>query len=371
MNLGHILLAAFGFTLASSSSGSGDRIDSGSPQPRKAPVSPIMNPNPSRTQSPNSRQPVHACVALLLAMVAMLAHRATAQGNWLVNGGAEAGLSGWTVPPISNNYFNVSAAYVHGGLQSFTGGALTPPVIGAWTNELRQDVDLSSLSVPIDMGLVTSAFTGFGQSNSDGVNHDLGQVDLEFLGVNGQALATYSTGSFSPYNSWQSFSDTRSIPSGTRTARVRLRGTRAVGGSTDCFFDDMVLTISAVGVPYGAGTPSGSGPAAPALSCTALPYLGQTATLVVAQNDSSALMLMAAGLGRASIPSPFGTLLVANIVLTEVMNGGSAVGPGNYAYTLAIPNNPSLIGFRIDWQNVNLTATSFAMSNANEFWLSR
>lgn len=129
---------------------------------------------------------------------------------------------------------------------------------------------------------------------------------------------------------------------------------------------------SCVGIPYGTGTASGAGPAAPIMKCTTLPFVGQTATLVVDQRDSNALGFVAAGFGRANVPTPFGTVLVNNPTFTVPLNGGAPMGPGTYTYTLAVPNNPALAGVGpINWQNVNLIPATgaFSMSNANEWIL--
>jgi hypothetical protein len=129
---------------------------------------------------------------------------------------------------------------------------------------------------------------------------------------------------------------------------------------------------SCVGIPYGTGTASGAGPAAPTMKCTTLPFVGQTATLVVDQRDSNALGFVAAGFGRANVPTPFGTVLVNNPTFTVPLNGGAPMGPGTYTYTLAVPNNPALAGVGpINWQNVNLIPATgaFSMSNANEWIL--
>jgi len=130
---------------------------------------------------------------------------------------------------------------------------------------------------------------------------------------------------------------------------------------------------SCVGIPYGTGTPSGAGPAAPVMKCTALPFVGQTATLVIDQQDSNVLGFVAAGFGRANQPTPFGTVLVNNPIFTAPLNGGAPIGPGTQTYNLAVPNNPALTGVGpINWQNVNLIPATgtFSMSNANEWILS-
>jgi len=109
------------------------------------------------------------------------------------------------------------------------------------------------------------------------------------------------------------------------------------------------------------------------MKCTALPFVGQTATLVIDQQDSNVLGFVAAGFGRANQPTPFGTVLVNNPIFTAPLNGGAPIGPGTQTYNLAVPNNPALTGVGpINWQNVNLIPATgtFSMSNANEWILS-
>ena len=105
------------------------------------------------------------------------------------------------------------------------------------------------------------------------------------------------------------------------------------------------------------------------MKCTALPFVGQTAVLAVTQNDTNVLSFMVAGFGRAAQVTPFGTILINNILVSQVMNGAAVVGPGTYTYSFAVPNDPGLVS--LNWQNANLVVTSgqVSMSNANEWWI--
>lgn len=134
----------------------------------------------------------------------------------------------------------------------------------------------------------------------------------------------------------------------------------------------VILGVSAaVGLQYGAGTPSPYA-AAPTLKTTALPALGQTAQMTLTTNDALSIGVMAVGFGRASLPTPFGTLLVNGVAATDVINGGGLLTPGSYTYSFAIPNNPALNGFGpLNWQAacIVLPTGEFALSNATEWWL--
>ncbi|HEX5097243.1 MAG TPA: PKD domain-containing protein, partial [Acidimicrobiia bacterium] len=125
-------------------------------------------------------------------------------------------------------------------------------------------------------------------------------------------------------------------------------------------------------IPYGTGSPSGLGPAAPSMRASALPFVGQAAVHQVTQNDALVLQLMVGGFGRLSIPvPPFGTILIGSIDLIDVMNGGAPVGPGTYPWTFAVPPNPALVGMSINWQNANLVIPTgqWSMSNGIEWWI--
>ena len=142
---------------------------------------------------------------------------------------------------------------------------------------------------------------------------------------------------------------------------------------TDLLGRVLMTVTGCVAIPYGTGTASGAGPAAPVMKCTALPFVGQPATLSVTQQDAGALGFVAAGFGRANQPTPFGTVLVNNPQFTAPLNGGAPMGAGTFTYSLVVPNNPALAGFGpINWQNVNLIPATgtFSMSNASEWFLS-
>jgi PKD repeat protein len=130
----------------------------------------------------------------------------------------------------------------------------------------------------------------------------------------------------------------------------------------------VVLGVTAAaGIPYGTGTPSGAGPAAPRMRCTALPFVGGTTTLAVEQGDSNVLGFMVGGFGRTSIPTPFGEVLVANQVLTQLITPGIG-GPGTFTFSWNVPNLPTLIGFDVNFQYAQLLTTTnqVALSNGVE-----
>lgn len=161
----------------------------------------------------------------------------------------------------------------------------------------------------------------------------------------------------------------------TQTNLVTTLGTGAYSQEVAAAIGRVNVGVSScVGLAYGTGTPSGAGPAAPTLTTTALPFLGQTAQLTIDNQDSNALGLLTIGIGRANVPTPFGTVLINRIGSTFLLNGGVPMNAGQYTYSVPVPNNPALQGVGpLTWQNFNLLLTSnqVAMSNGQEWWLAQ
>ncbi|MBK8098973.1 MAG: hypothetical protein IPK26_17845 [Planctomycetes bacterium] len=280
-----------------------------------------------------------------------------AQTNLLVNGGAEAGLAGW-VDPLGGG-FNVSTITVHGGTQAFTAGVGGPT--GAHNQEFRQDVSIAAMATAIDAGAITVTFAGFGRTNEAGGAADPGRVVLEFRNSAGTPLATYDSGVFQPFNAWQPFREVRQAPVGTRSLRVRLLGSRQVGVSTDCFFDDMVLHCTDWRL-VGTGCAGASG--VPALALASPPAPGGTYGLAVS-SLSGGIAFMVTGLFAQSLPLQplgleFGPACVGQVSLDDVrllaQSGGLA------SWSLALPMAGGFAGLNLRSQVVELSAVS-AVSN--------
>lgn len=183
------------------------------------------------------------------ALVLVLATASGSYGNLLTNGNAETGdLTGW-VDPLGNG-FNIghlgvlpSAPPVEGTYLFWAG--ITGPASAAWTNEIRQDVDVSSLSIAIDGGTVTASFDGWGRSAEASGAHDDARIIVEYLDAGLSVLDALNTGVILPFNTWVHVSDVRPVPVGTRSIRVRLTGVRSGGASTDAMFDALSLMVNA------------------------------------------------------------------------------------------------------------------------------
>jgi PKD repeat protein len=199
----------------------------------------------------------------------------------------------------------------------------------------------------------------------------------EFVGVLGACGdATTARNSYGtptgPYASSVLGQPTTLTRMGTQFNLVATNGANAYFQEPTGTLSRVFLDVTgAVGLQYGAGTPSPYA-AAPAIKTTGLPILGQTAQITLTTADSLAVGILAAGFGRAALPTPLGTLLVNGIATTDVVSGGALLTPGNYTYSFAIPNNPALNGFGpLNWQAacIVLPTGEFALSNATEWWL--
>ncbi len=104
---------------------------------------------------------------------------------------------------------------------------------------------------------------------------------------------------------------------------------------------------------YGQGSPL-SGQKAPEFTTTLPPVIGTTAELDMINHDPNALIAsVAVGFGRANVPTPFGTWLIANSFgsLPIPLNGQVVVGSNKVA--LPIPNDPNLVnGNPINFQAI-------------------
>ncbi|MCA9292001.1 MAG: hypothetical protein KDA25_12795 [Phycisphaerales bacterium] len=165
------------------------------------------------------------------------------------NGDAEVGtMDGWTpddqieiATVASSGTLGLPGGYSLGRFV-FTGS------LGPETESCLQSIDVSAQAAAIDAGRITADVSGALQARSLGG----GAVDsvvcsFAFKAANGAALASLSfVDASSPPNvfDWDLFSDTLTVPAGTRSVEIRITMTRSVGLSTDAFADNICLTLS-------------------------------------------------------------------------------------------------------------------------------
>lgn len=189
-----------------------------------------------------------ALVCTLAALALAAPASAGITGNLMVNPDAETGTtSGW-VDALAHGFGVSPGAFafpVQSGAHSFWAG-VSGPASGAWTNEIRQDVDVSPYALSIDAGSAIVFFSGYGRTNSASGSTDPGRMIVEYRSSGGSVLQSFDTGTVTPVNTWVLEQDARTAPVGTRTIRVRLLGSRAGGSSTDCGFDALSVSLDGV-----------------------------------------------------------------------------------------------------------------------------
>jgi hypothetical protein len=160
----------------------------------------------------------------------------------IINGGAETGdTTAWVstgidavTPPDANS----------GGFGSFvfTGGD------GPETQTLLQSIDVSGNAIQIDGGELESIFGVNLQSRANGA--DEARADVFYKNISGVVLDSFSfIDLMTASSSWDFYSDTRLLPTGTRSIEILLTASRTGGTSTDAFFDDVSLELNTAPLP--------------------------------------------------------------------------------------------------------------------------
>jgi Icc-related predicted phosphoesterase len=155
--------------------------------------------------------------------------------NMLTNPSGENELTDWTVAdgndwqatdrtdwhwPHTGNYYFTSGRSAHG--------------------ELSQEIIIPSyLATLIDSGYVVGNTSGYIGGGFDG---DQGRILVEYLDDSNAVLATADSGWISGPNTanWTQFTNSITIPVGTRSVQYSLLTQRADGTDCDAFFDDLV-----------------------------------------------------------------------------------------------------------------------------------
>ena len=159
--------------------------------------------------------------------------------NLLFNPGAEFGTEGWI---ITQGYMESLEEYVCDGVEPYNGNYYF--IVGALCNsanyaEAYQEIDLSNYAECIDQNLGNLNYGGY-LSNWGGSDHP--EMKISFLDINGNQISESET--IGTYNSfWTLFSEEISIPSGTRSIKMILMGTRYAGDDNDSYFDSLFLRV--------------------------------------------------------------------------------------------------------------------------------
>ena len=163
--------------------------------------------------------------------------------NLLMNPGAEDGVANWT--QVEGSFESIASGEcagnnAHSGSRLFAvGGVCNPNAYG----EGYQNIDVSSYVDLIDSD---SAVVFFGGYLSDYSGSDVPAFKLGFFDLNNEVVGT--TGTYENNSSeWTYVYDNISIPSGTRTIRMVLTGTRNAGTDNDSYFDDLFVKIKSLG----------------------------------------------------------------------------------------------------------------------------
>ncbi len=171
---------------------------------------------------------------------------ATAQ-NLVTNGSAENApiTNDWTV--VSGNWTQRSSnpapqdgtAYFFAGANSYA--------------EIYQDIDVSGNSAVIDLGTQFYSFSCYLRSFNQ-APADASKAIVTYRDNSGSVLHTYDTGFGTNQAQWDSYSDARLAPVGTRTVRITLISDRNSGTNNDGYIDNVVFeegnTLSTPTVNY-------------------------------------------------------------------------------------------------------------------------
>ncbi len=156
--------------------------------------------------------------------------------NLLVNGGFEAGLTGWIASPSGATRYTAPAPWE--GTQYFF--ASTNPV-----TTLDQRVDLVAAGVlpsEIDTKSLALVF-GARARSADEQRNDAGVVTLTFFDDNLVVLKTVTVKAQNVGDRWELIGERTAIPVGTRSLNYRLTAVRHSGSTNDVYLDEAFLFV--------------------------------------------------------------------------------------------------------------------------------
>lgn len=172
--------------------------------------------------------------------------------NLVINGDAEAGATtGWssTGVEIATRAQAGTLGLPPGtdiGDFAFTGGA------GPATQTLSQTIDVNSGASLIDLGVVHYDFSILLQSRRDSFTTDLARATLTFLDGGGGAIGSLmfqDRAVIVDVHDWDLLTGQQVLPDGTRSVQLLLEASRSASDSSDGFFDNASLVLTAVPEP--------------------------------------------------------------------------------------------------------------------------
>jgi hypothetical protein len=205
--------------------------------------------DPHRSFAHRSR--LLACVATLFA--APLAQATSFGTQLLANGDAESGnTAGWASTGIDVVSSGIAGSVgladgVSVGSFSFTGGTGS-----AASQSLTQTVGLEDIAERIDASQVSFSFSALIQSRRNTDVTDTARASLRFRDAGGAVIASFDFFDADvplDVNDWSFVSLSQGLPTGTRAVQVLLDVSRSGGASSDGFFDNVGLSVSAVPEP--------------------------------------------------------------------------------------------------------------------------
>jgi len=160
--------------------------------------------------------------------------------NLLTNTGGENGINDWTVTAgeLESLLANECAGITpYAGTYYFAVGALC---IDNAYGSAYQDADVTAYASEIDAGV---ALAKYGGHLSDYNGADIPSFALHFYDGAGGLISGTDTTSFNQ-PSWTLLQESWAVPSGTRSIRYTIMGTRTAGSDNDSYFDELFLKVN-------------------------------------------------------------------------------------------------------------------------------
>ncbi len=161
--------------------------------------------------------------------------------NLIFNPGCEDSLVNNEIPYWTEVVGTTWTFRASGNPPSFEGNNMFFPGVASKA-ELRQDIDVSTMSSAIDSSLQNFYFEGYVRVyNQNPPDHS--RIILEYLDtLKTTKLDSIDLGDHTNVDEWIQLTDTTLAPVGTRFIRIRLISTRFNGSNNDGYYDGLSLT---------------------------------------------------------------------------------------------------------------------------------